>query len=50
MPKYGLWGIILAALGVCLFAVTLAFLVAPIFSSEAFLQWVTTTSPCGVGN
>jgi hypothetical protein len=50
MAINGLWGIVLAAFGVCVFAVTLAFLVAPIFSSEAFLQWVTTTAPCGVGN
>jgi ABC-type Fe3+ transport system permease subunit len=50
MAINGLWGIVLAAFGVCVFAVTLAFLVAPIFSSEAFLQWVTTTPPCGAGN
>jgi hypothetical protein len=42
--------ILIAALAVCVFAVTLAFLVAPIFSSEAFLQWVTTTAPCGAAN
>jgi hypothetical protein len=45
----GLGGIVLAAFGVCVFAVTLAFLVAPVFSSEAFLQWITTTPPCEFG-
>ena len=45
----GLGGIVLAAFGVCVFAVTLAFLVAPVFSSEAFLQWMTTTPPCEFG-
>jgi hypothetical protein len=48
MAVNGLWGIVLAAFGV--FAVTLAFFVAPIFSSEAFLQWMTTTAPCGAAN
>jgi hypothetical protein len=50
MAINGLGGILLAAFGVCVFAVTLAFFVAPIFSSEAVLQWVTTTAPCGAGN
>ena len=45
----GVGGIVLAALGVCVFAVTLAFLVAPVFSSEVFLQWMTTTPPCEFG-
>jgi hypothetical protein len=46
----GLGGIVLAAFGVCVFAVTLEFLVAPLFSLEAFLQWMTTTPPSGVGS
>ena len=49
MAINGLWGIVLAAFGVCVFAVTLAFLVSPIVSSEAFLQGVTTIPPCGAG-
>ena len=47
MAMNGPWGIVLAAFGV--FAVTLALFVTPSFSSEAFLQWVTTTAPCGAG-
>jgi hypothetical protein len=35
------------ALGVCAFSVTLAVLLAPILSSEAVLEWLTTTPPCG---
>jgi hypothetical protein len=50
MAINGLWGIVLAAFCLCVFAVTLAFLVAPIFSSEALLHWATTTAPCGAGN
>ena len=49
MVTSGLGGILLAAFGVCVFAVTLAFLVAPVFSSETFLQWMTTTPPCKFG-
>jgi hypothetical protein len=38
---------VLLALGVCTFSVTLAVLLAPILSSEAVLDWLTTTPPCG---
>ena len=38
---------VLLAFGVCVFAVTLAVLLAPIVSSEAVLEWLTTTPPCG---
>jgi hypothetical protein len=38
---------VLLAFGVCVFAVTLAVLLAPILSSEAVLEWLTTTPPCG---
>jgi hypothetical protein len=38
---------VLLALGVCVFAVTLALLLAPVVSSEAALEWLTTTPPCG---
>jgi hypothetical protein len=37
---------VLLAFGVCVFAVTLAVLLAPILSSAAVLEWLTTT-PCG---
>ena len=46
MAIKGLGWVILTALGVCVFAVTLAVLVAPIISSEAVLEWLTTTPPC----
>jgi hypothetical protein len=49
MAINGLGEIVLSALGVCVLAGTLAFLVAPVFSSEAFLQWMTTTPPCEFG-
>jgi hypothetical protein len=38
---------VLLALGVCAFSVTLAVLLAPILSSGAVLEWLTTTPPCG---
>ncbi len=38
---------VLLALGVCVFAVTLAVLLAPSLSSPAFLEWLTHTPPCG---
>lgn len=38
---------VLLAFGVCVFAVTLAVLLAPIVSSEAVLEWLTTTPSCG---
>ena len=38
---------VLLALGVCVFAVTLAVLLAPSLSSAAVLEWLTTTPPCG---
>ncbi len=47
MAIKGLGGVVLAAFGVCVFAVTLAVLLAPILSSEAVLEWLTTTPPCG---
>ncbi len=47
MAINGMGGIVLAALGVCVFAVTLALLLAPVLSSEAVLEWLTTTQPCG---
>jgi hypothetical protein len=40
-------GVVLAAFGVCVFAVTLAVLLATIVSSEAVLEWLTATPPCG---
>jgi hypothetical protein len=47
MAIKGLGWVVLAAFGVCVFAVTLALLLAPVLSSEAVLQWLTTTQPCG---
>ncbi len=47
MARKGLWGVLRAALGVCVFAVTLALLMAPVLSSAAFLEWLTTRPPCG---
>jgi hypothetical protein len=53
MAIKGMGGIVLAALGVCVFAVTLALLLAAVLSSAAFLEWLTfiewltTTPPCG---
>jgi hypothetical protein len=38
---------VLLALGVCMFAVTLAVLLAPSVSSAIILEWLTTTPPCG---
>ena len=37
-----LGGVVLAALGVCVFAVTLALLIAPVLTSESVLEWLTT--------
>jgi hypothetical protein len=34
-------------LGVCVYAVTLALLMAPVLTSESVLEWLTTTPPCG---
>jgi hypothetical protein len=47
MVGKGSWGVVLAALGACVFAVSLALLLAPILSSAALLEWLTTTPPCG---
>ena len=47
MANRGLGVVVLAAFGVCVFAVTLAVLLAPILSSAAVLEWLTTTPPCG---
>ena len=38
---------VLLAFGVCVFAVTLAVLLAPSLSSPAVLEWLTHTPPCG---
>jgi len=38
---------VLWALAVCVLAVTLAVLLVPVLSSEAVLEWLTTTPPCG---
>jgi hypothetical protein len=38
---------VLLAFGVCVFAVTLAVLLAPSLSSPAFFEWLTHTPPCG---
>jgi hypothetical protein len=38
---------VLLALGVCVFSMSLAVLVAPALSSEAVVEWLTTTPPCG---
>ena len=38
---------VLLAFGVCVFAVTLAVLLAPSLSSPAVLEWLSHTPPCG---
>jgi hypothetical protein len=40
---------VLLALGVCVFAVTLAVLLAPSLSSAAVLEWLTTQPPSSCG-
>ncbi len=50
MAIKGMGWVVLAAFGVCVFAVTLALLLAPVLSSAAVLEWLTTTQPCGGAN